>query len=114
VGELLSLLRELGIQRWSADALEMTGTMLGSTTPEPAAVLLGASQARREALGEPAGAVGTLAETVRECQEALLVALGPERLDQARHRGRTMPVDEAISYALAELKVSEAADKLRV
>jgi len=57
----------------------------------------------REWLGEPASAVGVLAQRVTRCTEQLRETLGSIRWAENQDRGRKMTAEDAILYALREL-----------
>jgi predicted ATPase/DNA-binding SARP family transcriptional activator/class 3 adenylate cyclase len=99
--ELLGLLRELGSRRWMADALEMAALVRQAAgDDEGAARLLGACEAVRAALGEPAGGLRLISEKVRECRTRVTEVLGAEGFAAREDEGRKMSLEEALSYAL--------------
>jgi tetratricopeptide (TPR) repeat protein len=102
--QLLILLRELGGERFVADALEMAALLADEEGRSAATLLLLATcRVMREADGEPLGGTRTVSSLVRECDERVHESLAPaESADKGAH-GRQMTSAEAIEYALAQL-----------
>jgi predicted ATPase len=91
VRELLALLAEIGSRRWVADGLEVAALVLEHDgQAEPAARLMAAASAVRDALGEPAGGLRALAGAVEACRQRLPPADG----------ARFAATEQAIGYAL--------------
>lgn len=97
--ELLSMLRDIGFQRWVADAVEMTGIVLSEEgDPGAAALLLGAAHTLREFLGESASLV--LSGHVDLCRAGADETLGEDGVLEWTGRGRALATDEALTFAL--------------
>jgi non-specific serine/threonine protein kinase len=99
--EALRRLAELEFRDVIGYCFEGLAAVLAFTgEPDPAARLLGAAEALRESVGVD------LAPTERETHEttaaAVREALGEKRFSAAWRLGRDLPLDEAITYALAE------------
>ena len=108
VRELLALLGEIGARRWVADGVELAALILErGGQPQPAARLMGACAAIRSALGEPAGGLRALADTVGACCQRLAETLSNERLIEQESLGAGFSTDQAISYALEWLEPAE-------
>jgi predicted ATPase/DNA-binding SARP family transcriptional activator len=101
--ELLALLRELGARRWAAEALELAALVIGAGDPALAAAMLGAAEAVRTALGEPANPTGILAGRIEECRRRIAEHLGTEDPAGALRRDRAMAIDDALAGALDRL-----------
>jgi len=100
VRELLATLADLGTRRWVADALELAALVLErGELLQPAARLMDACAAIRRSLGEPAGGLRALGETVQACQQRLAAELG-ERLSEQQSIGAGLSKDDALAYAL--------------
>lgn len=110
--------RNLVLWRWvqtvmaGAPSLGVCARALAEDRPEVAGVLRGAAYAayHRGSTGQSApggerGATGInyLLDALREAGEIVTAALGEERRRQLRARGAAMTLDEAASYALANL-----------
>jgi predicted ATPase/class 3 adenylate cyclase len=110
--------RTMLLWRWSmalmaaAPSLGVCARALAEDRPEVAGVLRGAAYAayRRgstpqsspgERRGDPS--VNFLLEALREAGDIVAAALGEERRQQLRAEGATMSMDEAVSYALANI-----------
>jgi predicted ATPase/DNA-binding SARP family transcriptional activator len=88
----------IGERRSVAECLEeMAGVDAAAGLAERAAVLFGASQAMREALGSPI--LGPDLDRFHRTVAGVRLALGEERFAAAEQRGRTMPEAEAIALA---------------
>jgi predicted ATPase/DNA-binding SARP family transcriptional activator len=88
----------IGERRSIAECLEeMAGVDAAAGLAERAAVLFGASQAMREAVGSPI--LGPDLDRFRRTVAGVRLALGDERFAAAEQRGRTMPEAEAIALA---------------
>ncbi len=103
--ELLVLLRELGARRWVAEALELTALVIGASDPAAAALALGAAEAVRTALGEPANPGGILARRIEDCRRRIVENRSAEDLEGALRRGGAMAIDDAIGSALDRLSL---------
>jgi predicted ATPase/DNA-binding SARP family transcriptional activator len=88
----------IGERRSIAECLEeMAGVDAAAGLAERAAVLFGASQALREAVGSPI--LGPDLTRFHQTVAGVRLALGDERFTAAEQRGRTMPEAEAIALA---------------
>jgi predicted ATPase/class 3 adenylate cyclase len=99
--ESLSLHRELGDSRGIAECLEgLAATGEPGQPPEWSAVILGAAQALREAVGSALRGVwhGDYERSVASARRRL----SPAEFAAAWAVGRAMPVDRAVSYARGE------------
>lgn len=96
--EVLGLLRNLGIQAWVAEALELTAHCIATSAPDSAATLLGAAAATRGERGE-AAFLGELRERVAECRMALEADLGTARLADLEATGAATPTSEILMRA---------------
>jgi predicted ATPase/class 3 adenylate cyclase len=105
LAELLNLLRDLGGRRWVAEALELAALLIATSDPTAAATMLGAAEALRSALGEPANPAGVLASRIEECRRRIADHLGPSGLDRALREGRSMATDDAIARAREGISV---------
>lgn len=105
VCELLALLAELGARRWVADAIELAAILLEADgQAQPAAHLLGACDALRQALGEPAAGLRALSPTAQACRDRLEETLaGADAAERAVPSG-SLSIEGAISYALNRLE----------
>ena len=100
VREVLALLAEIGSRRWVADAIELAALILEQGgQPQPATRLFGACAALRSSLGEPAGGLRALGETVQASHQAVAAAMG-ERLIEQESVGARLSKDDALAYAL--------------
>jgi predicted ATPase/DNA-binding SARP family transcriptional activator len=104
VRELLATLADLGTRRWVADAIELAALILErGGQPQPATRLFGACAAIRSSLGEPAGGLRALSQSVQASHQRLTAALG-ERLSEQESVGAGLSKDEALAYALEWLQ----------
>ena len=88
----------IGERRSIAECLEeMAGVDAAAGLAERAAVLFGASQAMREAVGSPI--LGPDLDRFHRTVAGVRLALGDERFAAAEQRGRAMPEAEAIALA---------------
>jgi len=88
----------IGERRSIAECVEeMAGVDAAAGLAERAAVLFGASQAMREAVGSPI--LGPDLDRFRRTVAGVRLALGDERFTAAEQRGRTMTEAEAIALA---------------
>jgi predicted ATPase/DNA-binding SARP family transcriptional activator len=88
----------IGERRSIAECLEeMAGVDAAAGLAERAAVLFGASQALREAVGSPI--LGPDLDRFHRTVAGVRLALGDERFAAAEQRGRTMPEADAIALA---------------
>jgi predicted ATPase/DNA-binding SARP family transcriptional activator len=88
----------IGERRSVAECLEeMAGVDAAAGLAERAAVLIGASQAMREAVGSPI--LGPDLARFHRTAAGVRLALGDERFAAAEQRGRSMPEGEAIALA---------------
>jgi tetratricopeptide (TPR) repeat protein len=99
--ELLGLLRNLGFQRWVADALELTAIVVAATQPAQAVTMLGAARTPRESLGESTPVF--MAEAVEGCRQWAATALGNQRYSEHEQHGRSITVNDALAFALRAL-----------
>jgi len=91
----------IGERRSVAESLEeMAGVDAAAGLAERSAVLLGASQALREAIGAPV--LGPDLARFRQTVAAVRLALGEDAFTSAERRGRLMPEAEAIALARSE------------
>ncbi|MGH9036090.1 MAG: hypothetical protein ACRD0O_10020, partial [Acidimicrobiia bacterium] len=105
VRELLALLAEIGSRRWVADTVELAALVLeAGGQPQPATRLMGACDAIRSALGEPAGGLRALAPTVQACHERLMATLGEAACAEQETIGAGLSIERAIAYALEWLE----------
>jgi len=110
--------RTMVLWRWvqtlmaAAPSLGVCARALAEDKPEVAGVLRGAAYAayRRGSTGQSspdtAGgnpSVNYLLEALREAGDIVTAALGEERRQQLRAQGAAMTLDEAVSYALANI-----------
>jgi len=100
--DLLSVLRDLGFQRWVADALELTAILLVEVEPARAATLIGSAGSLREALAETPAAF--ISEDLDRCRQRATEALGPVRYGEHERHGRNLTSHEAINYGLRALQ----------
>lgn len=108
LAELLSLITDLGTQRWLADALETTALVLETEQDrEQAATILGASDRLREATGEARGGVRIIAEQVRHLRDWMIRVLGTERFALHETRGRELSCNAVVALALDSLTTCE-------
>jgi predicted ATPase/DNA-binding SARP family transcriptional activator len=101
--KLLQIIRDGHGRNFVADALEtaaLVAEMVGHSVA--AARLLGTCEVMRDADREPFGGTRALSSAVRACPPRLLEAVGA-RCEVEKARGRHMSVEDAITYALAEL-----------
>jgi hypothetical protein len=99
--EALTLLRDIGAQRWVAESLEATALILGAEHRLPeAAHLLGAADGLRHDLGERLGARSALAERVNGCRECIAQGLEADGLAREEQRGRDGPVSSWLGVAI--------------
>ena len=106
LGELLSVLCDLGPSSWAADAIEMAALLHEEDGRKVvAARLLGASRELRKASGGPIEGNATLADRLRACRDRLQQDLGPEALTQHEAAGATMSVRDILALALERLHV---------
>jgi len=88
----------IGERRSIAECLEeMAGVDAAAGLAQRAAVLFGASQALREAIGSPI--LGPDLARFEQSVAAVRLALGEEEFTAAERRGREMPEAEAIAFA---------------
>jgi tetratricopeptide (TPR) repeat protein len=91
----------IGERRSIAECLEeMAGADAAAGLEWRAAVLFGASQAMREALGSPI--LGPDLARIEQTVAAVRLALGEEPFAAAERRGRAMPEAEAIAFARSD------------
>jgi predicted ATPase/class 3 adenylate cyclase len=110
--------RTMVLWRWvqtlmaAAPSLGVCARALAEDRPEVAGVLRGAAYAayRRGSTGQSAPAttegnpsVNYLLEALREAGDIVAAALGEERRQQLRAEGAAMTLDEAVSYAIANV-----------
>lgn len=103
---LLRLLHDVGMRRhFVSEAVEMAAFLLeDADRSEAAARLLGAAETLRDAQGEPHGGTSAVSAAVRACPPRVLEVLGAERYAEEITRGHNMSAEEAVTYALAELR----------
>ena len=91
----------IGERRSIAECLEeMAGADAAAGLERRAAVLFGASQAMREALGSPV--LGPDLARIEQAVAAVRLALGDEPFAAAERRGRAMAEAEAIAFARSD------------
>ncbi|MDQ4125836.1 MAG: tetratricopeptide repeat protein, partial [Actinomycetota bacterium] len=99
IKESLKLCREIGSEWDITDLLELMATVQNAYgNPAAAATLFGAGEALRDLLGAPLPEAEVAAYTERVT--AVKDALSPEELGEAWTRGRALPSDDAVDYAL--------------
>ncbi|HEY1973370.1 MAG TPA: hypothetical protein VGH89_35845, partial [Pseudonocardia sp.] len=98
---LFGVLRELGFQRWVADALELTAILLAEAQPTHTATLLGAAGSLRESLAETPAPFIT--DDLNRSRQQATEALGPVNYGVHERHGRNMTSHEALAYALRAL-----------
>jgi tetratricopeptide (TPR) repeat protein len=111
--ELLVTLRELGILRWVAGALEATVLLLPCECAEEAALLsrlLAAAERVRLMLREETR-LPIITERLAAREREITALLGGERLTHEAERGRRASADEALRWALTALRESRPARK---
>ena len=102
--QLLEILRDGHGRNFVADALEMAALiaeMAGHV--EVAARLIGSCEGMRDADREPFGGTRVLSPAVRAAASRVLEVLGAARCAGEKGRGRGMTVEDAITFALAQL-----------
>jgi predicted ATPase/DNA-binding SARP family transcriptional activator/class 3 adenylate cyclase len=99
--ELLRVLRDLGFQRWVADALEMTAVVLVATEPARAATMLGAARSLRESLDESPGVF--ISDDLERCRQQAAAALGLRRYDEHEQNGSSMTSHAALDFTVRAL-----------
>jgi predicted ATPase/DNA-binding SARP family transcriptional activator len=107
--ELLVTLREIGALRWVAGALEATVALIPPSSAGEAATLtrlLGAAAGIRQILGEPG--LPTLTDQLAQRGTEIAALLNPAQLAAETDRGRQASPDEALRWALAALRSSQA------
>jgi predicted ATPase/DNA-binding SARP family transcriptional activator len=113
--EALTLLRDIGAQRWVAESLEATALILAAEHRLPgAAHLLGAADRLRHDLGERLGARSALAERVNSCRERIAQGLGAEGLAREEQKGREGPVSSWLGVAIGLLTAPATNDRYGV
>jgi predicted ATPase/class 3 adenylate cyclase len=110
--------RTMVLWRWvqtvmaAGPSLSICARALADDRPEVAAVLRGAAYAafRRGSAGQPPleegrgdSGVNYLLEALREAGDVVTAALGAERRQHLREEGAAMTMEEAVSYALAQI-----------
>ena len=99
IKESLRLCREIGSEWDITDLLELMATVQSAyANPVAAATLFGAGEALRDLLGAPLPEAEAAA--YRERVAAVERALSPDELREAWARGRSLPGDDAVDYAL--------------
>jgi predicted ATPase/DNA-binding SARP family transcriptional activator len=104
VSRLLRVLREKGVTYWADEALGVAAVVLADRLPEEAAVVLTASQSLRESLDDTGTQIDAIRRRLRRCRAQLIETLGPGRWQEAEQEALAMPVEEAITRALAALE----------
>ncbi|WP_204011770.1 ATP-binding protein [Virgisporangium aurantiacum] len=85
--------------------LEVLGWIeAGQQRPDRAATFLGAADAALEDLGTPIRTFGHLAEQHDECERQTRNALGDRIFDETLRHGRGLTYEEALAYALGEVR----------
>ena len=92
--------RDLTGTGWSLESLAWTESAFRK--PERVATLLGAADRLWEIMGRPLRTYQHLYPYHEECERDASERLGTERFRKAFQRGRSMNVDEAITFALGE------------
>ena len=101
--ESLALLWELGEKWYSAQCLEGLAEIAAKEKqPKRAARLSGAAEALRQSIGLPLSS-SELTEYDSSIESAR-TELGEEAFEKARAEGRSMSIEEAVDYALAETR----------
>jgi len=90
----------LGDREGPAWALELMAAALAHMQPEPAARLIGAAEAVRDALGIPLS--GSEAEMHLRAISVIRAALGDDRFQAAMAAGRRLPLADAVAFALEQ------------
>jgi tetratricopeptide (TPR) repeat protein len=97
---LLRMLRDMGVTYWADEALDVAGLVLAGRCPEEAATVICAGRP----VDDTDGRLGAMREQLVRCRARLAETLGPQRWEDAAHRARTIPINEAISRASAALE----------